>query len=461
MTALPVRPLDPAGTVGAPGARLGAIGRVGSVRWTICGLLFAASTINYIDRQVLGILAPDLQRLIGWNELQYGYIVSAFQAAYAIGFMFAGRLMDRLGTRRGYAIAVGLWSFAAMSAGLATSALTFAVARFALGLGESGNFPAAIKTTAEWFPKRERAFATGIFNSGTNIGAVIAPLTVPWIALTLGWRWAFVLTGAIGFIWVAVWLKTYAPAARHPKLSERERQHILSDREPPESPVTWRPLFGYRQTWAVMVGKFMTDPIWWFYLFWLPKFLHDNYGLTLSTVGLPLVTIYVLSDVGSIFGGWLSSRLITSGWSVNAARKTAMLTCALLVTPIALVSRARSLREAVALIGLAAAAHQGWSANMFTLASDMFPRGAIGSVVGIAGMSGAIGGMLIATAIGLLLQLTGSYFSVFLMAASSYLFALLFIHLLAPALALADLAKPVAAGFNRPAGPPEGGGHSQ
>jgi ACS family hexuronate transporter-like MFS transporter len=450
MTALPVRPLDPDLVVQAAGP-------LGRVRWTICGLLFAASTINYIDRQVLGILAPDLQRLIGWNELQYGYIVSAFQAAYAIGFIFAGRLMDRLGTRIGYAIAVGLWSLAAMSAGLATSALTFAVARFGLGLGESGNFPAAIKTTAEWFPKRERAFATGIFNSGTNIGAVIAPLTVPWIALTLGWRWAFFLTGVIGFIWVAVWLKAYAPASRHPKLSERERQHILSDREPPETPAAWRPLFGYRQTWAVMVGKFMTDPIWWFYLFWLPKFLHDTYGLTLSTVGLPLVTIYLSSDVGSIFGGWLSSRLIATGWSVNAARKTAMFTCAMLVTPIALVSKARSLWEAVALIGLAAAAHQGWSANMFTLASDMFPRGAIGSVVGIAGMSGAIGGMLIATAVGLLLQLTGSYFSVFLMAASSYLFALLFIHLLAPTLAPADLAQSVVAGFGRPAGPPEGG----
>jgi len=432
MTALPARPLDVDPVVQAAGP-------IGRVRWTICGLLFAASTINYIDRQVLGLLAPDLQRTFGWDELQYGYIVSAFQAAYAIGFIFAGQLMDRLGTRRGYAIAVGLWSVAAMSAGFAWSAVTFGAARFGLGLGESGNFPAAIKTTAEWFPKRERAFATGIFNSGTNIGAVIAPLTVPWIALTLGWRWAFVLTGAIGFIWVAVWLSIYAPAAQHPRLTERERQHILSDHEPPEAPVAWRPLFKYRQTWAVMVGKFMTDPIWWFYLFWLPKFLHDSYGLTLSTVGLPLVTIYLASDIGSIFGGWLSSRLIAGGFTVNVARKTAMFTCAMLVTPIALVSKATSLWGAVALISLAAAAHQGWSCNMFTLASDMFPRGAIGSVVGIAGMSGAIGGMLIATAVGLLLQLTGSYVSVFLMAASSYLFALLFIHLLAPRLAPANL----------------------
>jgi ACS family hexuronate transporter-like MFS transporter len=407
---------------------------IGRVRWTVCGLLFAASTINYIDRQVLGILAPDLQRLFGWNEAQYGYIVTAFQAAYAIGFAFAGRLMDRLGTKRGYTIAVGVWSLAAMAHGLATSALAFGAARFALGLGESGNFPAAIKTTAEWFPKRERAFATGIFNSGTNIGALIAPLTVPWIALHLGWRWAFVFTGAIGFLWIVVWQRTYAPPSEHPRVSPQELEHICSDHEPPARPVAWGALLKYRQAWAVMAGKFMTDPIWWFYLFWLPKFLHDTYGLTLSTVGLPLVSIYLISDVGSIAGGWISSTLIARGWSVNAGRKTAMLICALAVTPIAAASKATSLWQSVALIGLAASAHQGWSANMFTLASDMFPRGAVGSMVGLAGMSGAIGGMLIATAVGLLLQYTGSYMSVFVMAASSYLIALAMIHALAPGL---------------------------
>ena len=435
MASLPARAFDAEAAVHA------SRGPIGRVRWTICALLFAASTINYIDRQVLGILAPDLQRLIGWNELQYGYIVSAFQAAYAIGFVFAGRLMDRLGSRLGYTIAVTVWSIAAMAHGFATSALTFGIARFGLGLGESGNFPAAVKTTAEWFPKRERAFATGLFNSGTNIGAIIAPLTVPWIALTFGWRWAFILTGAIGFLWVFAWLRFYAPPEQHPRLREPERQHILSDHEAPMTAVGWRPLFRHRQTWAFMVGKFMTDPVWWFYLFWLPKFLHDTYGLTLSTVGLPLVAIYVLSDVGSIAGGWLSSRLIASGWTVNAGRKTAMLACAIAVTPIALAARTNGLWESVGLIGLAAAAHQGFSANMFTLASDMFPRSAVGSVVGIGGMAGAIGGMLIATAVGLLLQLTGSYVPVFLLAASSYLLALLCIHLLAPTLAQADVSR--------------------
>jgi MFS transporter, ACS family, hexuronate transporter len=411
-----------------------AAGRIGHARWTVCALLFAATTINYIDRQVLGILAPDLQQQIGWNELQYGYIVSAFQAAYALGLAFAGRLMDRLGTKTGYGIAVTAWSVAAMAHGLATSAFTFGAARFALGLGESGNFPAAIKTVAEWFPKAERAFATGIFNSGTNIGAIIAPLVVPWIAINLGWRWAFVLTGAIGFLWVVVWLRLYSRPTEHPSVSPRELEHILSDREPPVAQVSWRTLLGFRQTWAVMIGKFLSDPIWWFYLFWLPKFLHDRYGLTLSTVGLPLVTIYLVSDVGSIAGGWLSSSLIGRGWSINAARKTAMLVCALAVTPIATVAGGGSLWQAVALIGLAAAAHQGFSANMFTLASDMFPRAAVGSMVGLAGSAGAIGGLMIATFVGLLLQLTGSYFAVFIMASSSYLLALALIHALAPRL---------------------------
>jgi len=424
----------------APAVGAGAVAeRVGGVRWTICALLFAASTINYIDRQVLGILAPDLQNQIGWNEAQYGYIVAAFQTAYAIGFAVAGRLMDRLGTKIGYALAVGVWSVAAMAHGLATSAFTFGAARFGLGLGESGNFPAAVKTTAEWFPRHERAFATGLFNSGTNIGAIVAPLTVPWIALTLGWRWAFVFTGALGFIWLALWLRYYERPETHPRVTARELRHIFSDHEDTGRNISWGTLIGHRQTWAVMIGKFCTDPIWWFYLFWLPKFLHDTYGLTLSTVGAPLVAIYLISDVGSIAGGWLSSMLIARGWSVNAGRKTAMLTCALLVTPIATASTASSLWWSVGLIGLAAAAHQGFSANMFTLASDMFPRAAVGSIVGLAGMSGAIGGMLIAAGVGLLLQFTGSYIPVFVMAASSYLVALALIHVLAPRLEPARL----------------------
>ena len=426
---LPARSLDTAPAIHT------AAGPIGRVRWTMCALLFAASTINYIDRQVLGILAPDLQRLIGWNELQYGYIVTAFQAAYAIGFLFAGRLIDRLGSRRGYAIAVGFWSVAAMAHGFATSALTFGAARFGLGLGESGNFPAAVKTTAEWFPKRERAFATGLFNSGTNIGAIIAPLTVPWIALTLGWRWAFILTGAIGFLWVVCWMRMYAPPDRHPALTERERQHIFSDREPPEAPVAWRPLFRHRQTWAFMVGKFMTDPIWWLYLFWIPDFLNRNYGLNLGSIGLPIVVIYLIADIGSVGGGWLSSALIKRGWSLNAARKTAMLTCAVAVVPIIFASRASHLWAAVLLVALAASAHQGWSANLYTLVSDTFPRTAVGSVIGFGGMAGAIGGMFISILVGEILNRTGSYVPIFFMAGFAYLAAFVVIHLLVPRLA--------------------------
>lgn len=411
----------------------------GHYRWVICALLFTATTINYIDRQVLGILAPDLQRSIGWNEIEYGYIVTAFQAAYALGLLVVGRMMDRFGSRMGYTLAIVVWSVAAMGHALARSALGFGVARFALGLGEAGNFPVAIKTVAEWFPKKERAFATGIFNSGTNVGAIIAPLTVPWIALTWGWEWAFLITGAIGFIWVGFWLRMYDAPQRHRRVTGAERAYIDSDQEPPTEPVPWRALLWHRQTWAFTVGKFMTDPIWWFYLYWLPKFFSDNHGLTLSTIGLPLVVIYLVADAGSIGGGWLSSTLIKRGWSLNAARKTAMFVCAMAVTPIVFASRVNDLWSAVALVSLAAAAHQGWSANMFTLASDMFPRHAVGSVVGIGGMGGAIGGMLIATVTGYILQFTGSYVVVFLLAGSTYLVALVLVHALAPRLAPARL----------------------
>lgn len=413
--------------------------REGHHRWVICGLLFAATTINYIDRQVLGILAPDLQRSIGWNEIEYGYIVTSFQAAYAIGLVIAGRMMDQFGARTGYAAAVVIWSVAAMAHGLARSAFGFGVARFALGLGEAGNFPVAIKTVAEWFPKRERAFATGIFNSGTNIGAIIAPLTVPWIALTWGWQAAFVLTGAIGFVWVAAWLVMYDTPRRHKGVTPAELAYIQRDEEHAEGALPWRALLWHRQTWAFALGKFLTDPIWWFYLYWLPKFFNEQHGLTLATVGLPLVVIYLVADVGSIGGGWISSSLIGRGWSVNRARKTAMLVCALAVTPIVFASRVSSMWAAVALVSLAAAAHQGWSANLFTLASDMFPRRAVGTVVGIGGMGGAVGGMLIATITGYILQFTGSYVAVFMLAGFAYLFALVVVHALAPTLAPARI----------------------
>jgi ACS family hexuronate transporter-like MFS transporter len=413
--------------------------RDGHYRWVICGLLFTATTINYIDRQVLGILAPDLQRSIGWSEIEYGYIVTAFQAAYAIGLVVAGRMMDHFGARIGYAAAVVVWSVAAMAHGLARSAFGFGVARFALGLGEAGNFPVAIKTVAEWFPRKERAFATGIFNSGTNIGAIIAPLTVPWIALTWGWQAAFIVTGAIGFVWVVAWLLMYDTPRRHKGVSTAELAYIEHDEESREGALPWRDLLWHRQTWAFAAGKFLTDPIWWFYLYWLPKFFNEQHGLTLATVGLPLVVIYLVADVGSIGGGWLSSSLIARGWPVNRARKTAMLVCALAVTPIIFASRVSSLWAAVGLVSLAAAAHQGWSANLFTLASDMFPRRAVGTVVGIGGMGGAVGGMLIATVTGYILEFTGSYLAVFMLAGFAYLVALAVVHALAPSLASARI----------------------
>jgi MFS transporter, ACS family, aldohexuronate transporter len=409
-------------------------GRVGHYRWVICALIFFATTINYIDRQVLGILAPDLQGIIGWNEKEYGFIVTAFQAAYAASLLLTGWLIDRIGTRTGYSLSIIFWSIAAMGHALARSALGFGVWRGLLGFGEGGNFPTAIKTVAEWFPKKERAFATGLFNSGTNVGAIVAPLIVPWIAINWGWQWAFILTGALGFLWLLLWLPLYRRPEDHPRLSKQELAYIRSDPPEPSVSIPWVRLFPHRQTWAFVLGKFMTDPIWWFYLFWLPKFLHTNYGLTLDRMGPPLVVIYLVSDAGSIAGGWLSSFLIRRGWSINAARKTTMLICALCVVPIMFAWKATDMWVAVGFIGLATAAHQAWSANIFTIASDMFPRQAVGSIVGLGGMGGAIGGMYMATAAGFLLHLTGSYHVLFIVAGSAYLAALLVVHSLAPRL---------------------------
>jgi ACS family hexuronate transporter-like MFS transporter len=439
--------------------------RIGRYRWVICALLFFAATINYVDRQVIGILKPDLQTQFGWSDERiYASIVFSFQLAYAIGFIFAGRIMDRLGTRAGFALAIVLWSIAAIAHATADlapgltlpvfnldantgfsivtlvgAAAGFAVARFALGLGESGNFPASIKTVAEWFPKKERALATGIFNAGTNVGALVTPLVVPWIAVTYGWQWAFILTGAIGFLWLIFWLRVYRHPEAHPRLSKEELAYIRSD--PPDSAVKipWRNLLPHRQTWAFAIGKFMTDPIWWVYLFWLPDFLNRNHGLDLKSFGPPLVVIYLIADVGSIGGGWLSSSLIKRGWSVNRSRKTAMLVCALCVVPIVFASVVSSLWLAVILVGIAAAAHQGWSANLFTLTSDMFPRKAVGSVVGIGGMAGAVGGMFISLLVGAILEATHSYVPIFIIAGSTYLLALLVIHLLTPRLEPAKL----------------------
>ena len=415
-------------------------GRPGRYRWTICALLFVATTINYIDRQILGILAPTLGTEIGWNEQQYGAIVSWFSIAYAIGFLAAGRIMDRFGTRKGLAGSVIFWSIAAMSTALAKTAVGFSAARFALGLGESGNFPASIKTVAEWFPSRERAFATGIFNAGSNVGAIITPMVVPWIALTYGWRAAFIATGALGFLWLIAWLMIYRPPQEHPKVGAAELAHIQSD--PAELPVTlkWSQLLRHRQTWAFAIGKFMTDPIWWFYLYWLPKFLDARYGVKLAAVAAPLIVIYLLADVGSVFGGWLSGFFIKRGWSVNAGRKMTMLIAALLIVPTMFAPAASSMWVAVLIVGLAAAAHQWWSANIFTLSSDMFPRYAIGSVVGIGGFFGAAGGVLFQRATGWVLQNNGSnYTPVFIVCGLAYVSALVVIHLLAPKLKKAEL----------------------
>jgi ACS family hexuronate transporter-like MFS transporter len=425
--------------------------RSGHYRWYICGLLFFATTINYVDRQVIGILKGTLQGEFGWSEIDYSNIVFAFQFAYAIGLLLAGRLMDRLGTKAGYALAIVVWSIAAMLHAEATvfgpwvsgllgvlglvttpSVAGFIAARFALGLGEAGNFPAAIKATAEWFPKKERAFATGIFNSGTNVGALLTPLVVPWITLTWGWYWAFVITGLLGFLWLVVWWATYDNPETHKSLSAAELAYIRSDPAEAVTPIPWSRVVRFREAWAFAIGKFMTDPIWWLYLFWIPDFLQRNHGLDLKSLGLPIVVIYLIADVGSIGGGWLSSTLIARGWTINAARKGAMLVCALCVVPIVFAANASNMWVAVTLVGIAAAAHQGWSANLFTFSSDMFPRRAVGSVVGFGGMAGAFGGMLIAKLTGYLLEWSGSYYPVFLIAGFAYLGALLVIHLLVP-----------------------------
>src|SRR5262245_42330143 len=415
---------------------------VGSVRWLICTLIFLATTINYVDRGVIGLLKPTLQQQFGWTEVDYADIVFAFQLAYAIGLVLAGRVIDRVGTKLGFALALLLWSVAAVAHAWATtigpifaplfaalglvysaSVTGFIVVRFLLGLGEAGNFPAAIKTVAEWFPKRERALATGLFNSGTNIGAIVTPLLVPWLTRSFGWPAAFVATGALGFLWLVLWWPLYETPARHRRVSRAEVAYIQSDPPDPPVHVPWIALMPYRQTWAVAIAKFATDPIWWLYLFWIPDFLFKTYSIDLKSLALPLIVIYQLATVGSVGGGWLSSALIRRGWTVNRSRKTAMLVCALAVVPIPLAAYARHEWVAVMLVGIAAAAHQGWSCNVFTLASDMFPKPAVGSVVGFGGMWGAIGGMAIAKITGYVLQSTGSYVPVFMIAGSAYLVA--------------------------------------
>lgn len=415
--------------------------RVGRWRWVICALLFFCTTINYIDRQVLGILAPDLQREIGWSELDYGRIVIAFQVSYAVMMLVWGGILDRIGTKLGLAIAVTWWSLAGMGTALANTAMGFGLARFMLGVGEAANFPASIKTVAEWFPKSERAFATGIFNSGTNIGAIVAPIAVPLLAAAWGWRSAFILTGAIGFVWLAAWLAFFHPVQTHPHLQPTERAFIKDGAEEMTgAKVRLTEVLGYRQLWAFALGKMLTDPVWWFYLFWLPKFLATEHGIRGVALIPYLTTVYIISDLGSIAGGYLSSALIKRGWSVNRARKTALGAVAAIVPTVIIASQTRSAWTAVLLIGLATACHQAWSANIFTLASDMFPRRAVGTVVGFGGFAGGVGGILIAEFAGRVLNRDPSYYlPMFIVGGTLYAVALAVIHLLAPRLEPAKL----------------------
>jgi len=405
--------------------------KIGNYRWRIVVLLFFATTINYIDRQVLGILAPQLTLEFGWSESDYGFIIMAFQAAYAIGLISMGTLLDRIGTRLGFIISISLWSLAGMAHAMARSVFSFSLARFGLGIGESANFPAAIKTVAEWFPKKERALATGIFNSGPNVGAILTPLLIPVIALKWGWQWAFIITGALGFIWLLFWIPMYRKPELQKLLTETERNYILQDdREPETKKLPWKMIITYKQTWGICLARFLTDPIWWFFLYWLPKFLNSNYHINLTNIGLPLIVIYVVSIGGSIFGGWMSSYLIKRGKNPLTARKQTILVMAFLVVPIFFTSFITNVWLAVALISMATFAHQGYAANIFTIVSDIFPKNAVGSVVGLSGFAGAVGGILFSAAVGLILEFTGSYYVIFGIASVAYLLCWLSLHLL-------------------------------
>ncbi|HET9402736.1 MAG TPA: MFS transporter, partial [Candidatus Acidoferrales bacterium] len=398
-------------------------GAIGGFRWVICGLLLFGATINYMDRQILGVFKTTLQHDLGWNEIDYSNLVTYFQGAYALGMLAMGRIIDRLGTRRGYSLAMIFWSVASMAHAAGRSLVTFIIARSALGFGEAGVFPASIKCVAEWFPKKERALATGIFNAGTNVGAILTPVIAPIITVWLGWRWAFFIVGALGFLWLALWLALYRKPQDHPRCSAAELAYISRDPQQETGRIAWAKLIPHRQTWAFATGKFLIDPIWWFYLFWIPDFLQRTQNLRLLQASIPLASIYLIATFGSVGGGWISSSMIKRGISVNASRKTAMLICAICVLPIMLTYRTSDLRVVVLIIGLAAAAHQGFSANLFTLTSDMFPGPAVASVTGIGGMAGAIGGMLIAKTVGYVLQSTGSYMLPFFIAGSAYMVA--------------------------------------
>jgi ACS family hexuronate transporter-like MFS transporter len=401
-------------------------------RWIICGLLLLGTTKNYVDRQILGVLKVTLQSNFGWSEIDYSNLILVFQGSYAVGMLVVGRMIDRLGTRVGYAIAMFFWSAASIAHAACGSLLGFAFARGALGFWEAGVFPASTKCVSEWFPAKERALANGIFNAGTNLGAMLTPLFVPWVVIHLGWRWAFVIVGSMGFVWLFLWLWKYRRPQIHPDCTPEELSYIEDGKPEASVKIPWRVLLGVRQTWAIIGAKFLVDPIWWFYLFWIPDFLHRRFGLNLSQIGLPIMVIYIVSDVGSIAGGWSSSRMMKAGWSANRSRKTTMLLCALLALPVIGAQRVEGYWPAIALIAVAAAAHCGFSANLYTLASDLFPSQTVGSVIGIGGFAAGLGGMIIAKIVGYVLQASGSYTAPFFIAGIAYLSALLLIQMLSP-----------------------------
>ncbi len=412
-------------------------------RWVICGLLFFATTINYIDRAVIGVLKPVLMDELHWSERDFAWVMSCFQVAYAFGYMLAGRLIDVIGTRLGYALSVLFWTIAAMAHGLHLSLHQFGMARAALGLAEGGNFPGAVKTVGEWFPRKERSLATGIFNCGSNIGALVTPLCVPWITIHHGWRASFVITAAIGFLWIVAWLWLYGSPDGNPRVSRAEIEYIQSDPPDPAMKMGWLTLLRYRAVWAFVVGMGLSAPIWWFYLYWIPGYLNKQHGLDIASLGPPLIAIYLAADVGSIAGGWFSSALLKRGWSNTASRKTAMLVCALCVVPVFLTANAKNVWLATGLVSLAAAAHQGWSANLFTMVGDTMPRGAISSVVGLGGFVGSmIGGLALSPFVGWVLDATGSYAIPFAIASGGYLVALLIIHLLLPRFEPVEIESP-------------------
>jgi MFS transporter, ACS family, hexuronate transporter len=426
-----------------PGA---AADRVGRYRWVICGLLFAATAVNYVDRQMIGLLKPLLSAELGWSERDYASIVFWFQCAYAIGYLAFGRVVDVLGARVGYAVAVTIWTIAHVAHGAASSVLHFSLARFGLGIGESGNFPGGVKAVAHWFPARERALAIGIFNAGSNVGAIVAPLLIWLMVPALGWRMTFVLSGIFGIAWLIAWWAIFRDNPRDkPQVTEAEAAYIEQDPVDPPVKVAWSRLLTMRETWAFALAKFFIDPIWWFYLFWLPDFLGKQYGLDLlrwstPTAVIALGLIYLISDVGSVAGGWLSSRMMAAGATPNRARKLTMFVCALFVMPVMFATSVDNLWVSVFIIGIAAAAHQAFSANVYALPSDLFPRFAVGSVIGIGGTLGAVGGMIFSLYAGDVLERLGSYTPLFVLAGAAYFTALLAVHLLSPRLKRADAA---------------------